>query len=328
MLPAPIQLDGVLGQLHMSRKARSNQPFTLHSSRGCAPHKGSVSAKISLHTSHEGVLHKESMSAKTRLRSDALPAYNRVISAAFSGKRSPAQQLEIWSRAKVRHLLSGETLVLQNTPADAVFLVISGRFEIRSEGQALPVAEIGAGQPIGEIAFFAGGLRTATAIAVRDSVVLELDRASFEEVARRTPVIYNQLLASLAQRLADTTARKKNNTHVAPARTITVIPAGHGGIPPEFFHRFRAAFAGCGECHFLTCADLEERFPNLKLDDAPIANWLNAIESEYDLVVYLTDEKSTDWTRKAIRQADQLVLLAYGPATGGLNAAEEIALAR
>jgi len=292
----------------MSRKARSEQRFTLH-------------------TSHEGVQHKKSVSAKTRLRSHTLPAHNRLISAAFTGKSPVA---EIWSRAKVRHLLRGETLLLQNTPADAVFLVVSGRFEIRAEGQADPVAEIGAGQPIGEIAFFAGGLRTATAIAVRDSVVLELDRVSFEEVARRTPIIYNQLLASLAQRLADTTARKKNSTRVAPARTITVIPAGHGGIPPEFFHRFRAAFAGCGKCHFLTCADLEERFPNLKLDDAPIANWLNAIESEYDLVVYLTDEKSTDWTRKAIRQADQLVLLAYGRATGAigsLNAAEELALA-
>src|SRR5262249_3684785 len=141
MLSSPIQLDGVLGQLHMSRKARSDQLFTRHTSRGRVPHEAGMSAKMSLHTSHEDVSHKESMSAKARLRSDAFPAYNRVISAAFTGK-SPARQVEIWSRAKVRHLLSGETLVLQNTPADAVFLVVSGRFEIRAEGQALPVAEI------------------------------------------------------------------------------------------------------------------------------------------------------------------------------------------
>src|SRR5262249_16113135 len=89
----------------------------------------------------------------------------------------------------------------------------------------------------------------------------------------------------------------------------------------------RAVFAGLGTCQFLTCADLEERFSNPKLDDPTIVNWLNAIESEYDLVVYLADENPTDWTRKAIRQADQLVLLAYGPATSGLNAAEEIAFA-
>src|SRR5262249_57757287 len=124
----------------------------------------------------------------------------------------------------------------------------------------------------GESAFVGGGVGAATAIAVRDSVVLELDRASFEEVARRTPAIYDQLLASLAQRLADTTARVTSSTRVAPARTVTVIPAGYGGIPPEFFHRFRAAFVGCGKCHFLTFVDLAQRFPNLKLHDPPIVN--------------------------------------------------------
>jgi NTE family protein len=108
---------------------------------------------------------------------------------------------------------------------------------------------------------------------------------------------------------------------------VTVVAAGHGDVPAEFFHRFRAAFAGSGKCLFLTHADLKSRFPNLELDDATIVNWLNAIESEYELVLYLADEKPTNWTRQAIRQADQLVLLAYGAATAGLNPVEEIGLA-
>ena len=232
-----------------------------------------------------------------------------TASTAF-GELSQNQQAEIWSRARVRHLLSGETLVLQNTAADAGFVVVSGRFEVRVAGQPVPVAEIGVGQPIGEIAFFAGGLRTATVTAVRDSVVLELHRASFEEVARRVPAIYDQLLATIARRLADTTARVIGSARVAAARTVTVVAAGHGGIPAEFFRRVRSVFTGSGKCLFLTRADLEARFPNLPLDDTTIVNWLNAIESEYDLVVYLADDKPTDWTRKTIRQADQLVLRA------------------
>src|SRR5262249_59923072 len=117
-------------------------------------------------------------------------------------------------------------------------LGVPGGLGFRPEGRGLPGAKSGAGEPTGEIAFFAGGLRTATAIAVRDSVVLELDRASFEEVARRTPAIYNQLLARLAQRLADTTARVTSSTRVAPARTVTVIPPGPAGTPPASFHPF------------------------------------------------------------------------------------------
>ena len=259
------------------------------------------------------------------LRSNALAG--RVFITPSNGELSLEQQAEIWSSARVRHLLSGETLVLQNGPADTVFLVVSGRFEIRVEGQPTPVAEVGVGQPIGEIAFFAGGLRTASAIAIRDSIVLELDRSSFEEVVLRVPALYNQLLASLARRLAETTARKTSSTRIAAARTITLLPAGQHGVPVQFFDRFRATFAGLGKCLFLTYADVKERFPKLNLENSSVVNWLNAIESEYDLIVYVADDKPTDWTRKAIRQADQLVLLAYGAAVPGLSPVEEIGLA-
>ena len=258
------------------------------------------------------------------LRSDAL--IRRVYTTPSSDELSLEQQTEIWSSARVRHLLRGETLVSQNAPADTVFLVGSGRFEIRVEGQPTPVTEVGVGQPIGEIAFFAGGLRTASAIAVRDSIVLELDRPSFEDVVRRVPAVYNQLLASLARRLAETTARK-SSARIEAARTIILVPTGQHRVPAQFFDRFRATFAGLGKCLFLRDADVKERFPNLSLDNASIVNWLNAIESEYDLIVYLADDKPTDWTRKAIRQADLLVLLAYGAPVPGLNPVEEIGLA-
>jgi 5-deoxy-D-glucuronate isomerase len=62
-----------------------------------------------------------------------------TTSTAF-GELSPDQQAEIWSWARVRQLLSGETLVLQNAAADAIFVVVSGRFEVRVERQPVPLA--------------------------------------------------------------------------------------------------------------------------------------------------------------------------------------------
>ena len=100
----------------------------------------------------------------------------------------------------------GETLVLQGEEADALYLVVTGRFEVLLDGRADPVAEIGAGSPIGEIAFFAGGRRTATVRALRDSVVLKLGREEFEDLARRSPGVWAAITATLAQRLAATTA--------------------------------------------------------------------------------------------------------------------------
>jgi hypothetical protein len=65
------------------------------------------------------------------------------------------------------------------------------------------------------------------------------------------PAVYD-LLANLARRIADTTARVTCGTRIAAARTVTVIAARNGGIPAEFFHRFRAVFGGLGKCLFLS----------------------------------------------------------------------------
>ena len=66
----------------------------------------------------------------------------------------------------------GEALLRQGDAADNMFIVVSGRFAVLLDGRRTPVAEIGPGQPIGEIAFLAGGQRTATVTALRDSLVL------------------------------------------------------------------------------------------------------------------------------------------------------------
>jgi NTE family protein len=258
---------------------------------------------------------------------------NAVVTSCYSalslvvGELSSDQQAEILSWARIRPLLRGETLVAQNTAADAIFIVVSGRFEVRFERQSFPLAEIGVGQSIGEIAFFAGGLRTASVIAIRDSVALEFDRASFKAITRRVPAVYDRLLASLARRLADTSARSTGCPRLAAARTVAIVAAGHAEIPTQFFHRLRATFEGLGKCLFLSHLNLKERFPNLELDDAAVTNWLNLIEGEYELILYLGDPKSNEWTRKAIRQADQLILVAYGEAPEGLNPIEEMGLA-
>src|SRR5262249_31135279 len=136
---------------------------------------------------------------------------------------SDEQLNAIWSQAQIAHLQRGETLVRQHEPPDTVCIVVSGRFEVWVEGQNHAINEIGVGEPIGEIGFFAGTPRNATIIAARDSVVLELDRPSFERIAREVPSIYQTLLAALARRAATTTVRSTSVRQVAVARTIALI---------------------------------------------------------------------------------------------------------
>ena len=77
----------------------------------------------------------------------------------------------------------GDCVVRQGESADALYVVVSGRFAVEIEGHAEPVAEISHGSTIGEIAFFAGGNRTATVRAIRDGVVVRLTRADFDAIS-------------------------------------------------------------------------------------------------------------------------------------------------
>jgi len=240
---------------------------------------------------------------------------------------SDEQLTAIWSQAKVLSLLRGDVLVRQNTPADSVFIVVSGRFEVWVDGQDRAINEIGAGEPIGEIGFFSGVNRTATILAARDSVVLELDRPSFNNVAREVPAIYQTLLSALARRVAGNSARVDSSPQVGVARTVAVIAGGREPIPPGFYERLGRVVARTAKGLVLDHARVQDRFPGQGPDEPAVSSWLNAIENENELVVFLCDATLTDWTRKAIRQADQVIVVVAGAGPTDLNPIEEFAFA-
>ena len=94
-------------------------------------------------------------------------------------------------------------LVRQGEMADALYVVVTGRFAVTVDGRRDLIAELGPGQPVGEIAFLAGGVRTATVTALRDSLVLRLGRAEFEELSAKSPSIWRTLTVTLARRVAE-----------------------------------------------------------------------------------------------------------------------------
>ena len=248
-------------------------------------------------------------------------------STAIFRELSNEQLTAIWSQAKIAKLLRGEVLVRQHAPPDSVFVVVSGRFEVWVDGQDQAINEIGVGEPIGEFGFFSGAPRTATVMAARDSVVLELDRPSFERIARDVPAIYQTLLAALARRAADTTARTGSSRRVGVARTIAVIAGGKEPIPPAFYDRFTRVAGQRGKFLIIDYGYLQRLFPGQAPDDPAVSNWLNAIENEHELIAYVVDDALTDWTRKAIRQADQALIVVEGAAPEGINPVEAFAFA-
>ena len=103
--------------------------------------------------------------------------------------------------------------------------------------------------------------------------------------------------------------------------------AANEPIPQVFYDRLDNVVGRRGKGRLLTRDYLQRHFPGQAPDDPTVSNWLNAIEHEYELIAYLADDTLTDWTRKAIRQADQVLIVVSGAAPEGLNPVEAFAFA-
>ena len=98
----------------------------------------------------------------------------------------PSEQLAaLEQRLVTLKVCRGEVLVRQGDDADALYLVSPAALPLRSTAAAWPRCV--SGSPIGEIAFFADGKRTATVTALRDSIVLKLPEPTSRRLAKSTP---------------------------------------------------------------------------------------------------------------------------------------------
>ena len=214
-------------------------------------------------------------------------------------------------------IVRGDCVVSQGEDADALYVVVSGRFAVEVEGHTEPVAEISHGSTIGEIAFFAGGPRTATVRAIRDGVVVRLTRADFHAISAHSPAIWTAVTATLAERLAAATrraARIDRGAHTARAqprpRTITLLGAGGGQIPPIFLTAFVEAAKARPDTLVVSSGTISDVLDGRKGGDFDLTEALNALESRFSTVVFIADRELTPWSEKAVRQADELLIVA------------------
>jgi predicted acylesterase/phospholipase RssA/CRP-like cAMP-binding protein len=101
-------------------------------------------------------------------------------------------------------LAPGEVLVREGDQVNAVFVVVSGRFAATtpgSRGQTSVVGHVVAGQVVGEVAAVAGGLRTATLVAMEPTEVVEIERSQFEAWLAERPDVADEISAQARDRI-------------------------------------------------------------------------------------------------------------------------------
>lgn len=195
----------------------------------------------------------------------------------------------------------GQTLFRAGEPSDTLFLVASGRFYVFLDGAAEPVAEIAAGEPVGELAFLTAEVRSATIVAARDSEILEISRRAYELLLRHAPSLQRMLLLRLAERMRRM-APAARPLRRSPPRTIALCRIGDAPIPADLAPRLAQALSAYGRT---------EVVPNdlILSGRERIEAVLNRLERECRFVLCPVDETQGEGARHALRHCDSVILV-------------------
>src|SRR5215212_2607859 len=157
-------------------------------------------------------------------------------------------------------LRSGEVIVRQGEPSDALYLVINGRLRVvleQAEAAASTLYELRRGQTVGEIGILTGGPRTATVYAVRDSLLARLPRAGFDRLLTAYPqAMVRQFAAPVIGVLQDQTNRPRRPDNAVA--TIAVVPINATIDLPAFAAQLAQALSSAGPTLHLNSARLEQ----------------------------------------------------------------------
>lgn len=229
---------------------------------------------------------------------DLLPAQPEGLFAVFQAQGDALAGIDR------QHVMRGDILVAEGSAPDALYLVISGRFQVTRGG--IDLAEIGVGSPIAEISFFTGQARTATVTAARDSVVARISAEDYARLAVAHPDLPKEIARFLALRLASTSARVRPEPAPPLARTVALIPAGEAPLDPAFAKSLGEALRDMAPTRIVTRDEAQEALGQ-DLDSPQATTWFNALETGGSLVLFIADQGDPDWSRRALRQADQVI---------------------
>ena len=216
-------------------------------------------------------------------------------------------------------LYGGERLFGQGEPGDSLYIVVSGRLRVEAtaaDGTRTTLAELGAGETVGEMAVISGEPRSATVYAARDTQLAKLSRDSVDRVVLRHPhAMLRMLTTPLVARLRSASRGERRRAAIV---TIAVVPAARDVPLGEFAAALTAAFSRLGPALHLTSALVDERCGRPGVAQTHhrdgggtgLIEWLAEQELEYQYVVYEADRGLSPWTERCIRQADRVVLVA------------------
>ena len=264
------------------------------------------------------------------------PARRAELDAVLAGVFGDLDTAALVAVAAHLHWISlpgGATLFRQGDRGDDVFVVVNGRLRTvidDPEGGSRVLEEAGRGTAVGELALLTGEARAATVVAVRDSDLVRLPKAAFDTLLERHPHAMMRIARAAAMRLRRSSQQPARGGSAAV--TFALVPARPGAPLPALARRLAAALGAAGEVAHVTAGDVDRALGRPGVAQAgdgesghdTVVAWLSAQERGHRHVVLEADAAWTPWTRRCLRQADRVLVVARAgddPAPGEIEAA-------
>ena len=122
----------------------------------------------------------------------------------FAGMTAECLMLTL-ATAENYPLKANEAVFREGDIGSAFYVVIAGEVVVQKhqEGETVELARLGTGQCFGEMALVQNDLRTATVVAVGDSVTMRFERERIDAIPESAHIIYRNIARILASRLVD-----------------------------------------------------------------------------------------------------------------------------
>jgi len=114
--------------------------------------------------------------------------------------------LQLLEQLETRMLHGGEWLFRQGDAGDSLYFLVRGRLQAwieaeDSDGQPRLLGEVVPGDSVGEVGLISGEPRSAGIQAIRDSLLIRIDRRTFEGLAERDPTLVIKLAGNVVKLL-------------------------------------------------------------------------------------------------------------------------------
>ena len=273
---------------------------------------------------------------ESRLAQRAVPRWQRDLLATglrrLLGEAGDAAARELRDRLVWRTLASGDVLCRQGEPGDALYVVVSGRvlFEVEEGGVARTVGEARAGETVGEFSLLTDAPRSATVVAARRTVAVEVERELFAELVGAHP----EMLFAIARQVAERQRHvHRHGSAALPSRKLTVclVPVDPALDVHPLARDLVSTIGRDGPARLLDAAAADAALgagAASTTDDAPrhaaLVQWLNEQEAEADTLVFVPGPPGAPWADRCLSRSDVVLFVARPDGDPALSPAERV----